>query len=149
MKPAHKGLHNTTKAADLAVQSNNSSSSININGSSSRTRVGTHSTAAAQYTCQVTQPHASLTTTATVQQMSPHHLLLHFPDGSSTPLAAAATHGRGSHASLVDAFLSRQHIALIPVDGLPAGEELVMLKNLGCNRECVTFLRCFRRCIAV
>jgi hypothetical protein len=59
-------------------------------------------------------------------------LLLRFPDGTETPLDAAMTHGRGTHVSLVDSFLSRQHIRLAPIEGL---QDVVMLTNLGRNRE--------------
>lgn len=59
-------------------------------------------------------------------------LLLRFPDGTKAPLDAAATHGRGTHASLVDSFLSRQHMRMAPVEGLL---DVVMLTNLGRNRE--------------
>lgn len=61
------------------------------------------------------------------------HLVLRFPDSSEAPLTAAATHGRGTHASLDDVFLSREHLSLTPVLG--AGD-VVLLKNLGRNREC-------------
>jgi hypothetical protein len=61
------------------------------------------------------------------------NLVLRFPDGTETPLGAAATHGRGTHGSLGDSFLSRQHFALKPVEGLT---DVVMLTNLGRNREC-------------
>ena len=62
-------------------------------------------------------------------------LLLVFPDGSKAPLdTAATTHGRGTHDSLIDSFLSRQHVSLAPVEGV---EGVVMLTNLGQNRECL------------
>lgn len=69
-------------------------------------------------------------TAAAVTDMYP--LFLRFPDGTEAPFDAAATHGRGTHASLTDSFLSRQHICLAPVDGL---QDVVMLTNLGRNRE--------------
>lgn len=59
-------------------------------------------------------------------------LFLQFPDGTVVPLNAGATHGRGTHASLVDSFLSRQHLSLTPVEGV---QGVVTLTNLGRNRK--------------
>jgi len=59
-------------------------------------------------------------------------LLLVFPDGSKAALDADSTHGRGTHTSLVDSFLSRQHMSLKRIEGL---QDVVVLTNLGQNRE--------------
>jgi hypothetical protein len=64
-----------------------------------------------------------------------HHLQLQLPDGSRQALPpTGVTFGRGNPPSLQDDFLSREHVALAPVDGLP---DAAMLTNLGRNRECV------------